>query len=352
MLKLLLHTDEFAERIRNFLRLSRSDRRKADRNLAEFYAVIWKEAADSLNAEITDLGFGVFEIRRGDVRTLVQQNSTAIDDLITHCVVRTKAVAYRLLVERGIPVPRHCVFTPAEIGRAMEFLDETGECVVKPSDDSGGGFGVTTGVRGRMQLTQAVRSAARHSSTLLIEEQVAGDNIRLLYLDGELLDAVHRRPPGVFGDGQSTLEELIRNENRRRLANPMRAHAPIHFDLDLRHTLKKQGHRLGSIPSRGFRVKIKTATNENSSDDNESVKVCDSVISDGARAARAAGVRLAGVDILTPDPSSSLRKAGGVVIDVNSPPGYFWHYRKRDGEFPVARHVLERLLIEPKAQFE
>ena len=37
---------------------------------------------------------------------------------------------------------------------------------------------------------------------------------------------------------------------------------------------------------------------------------------------------------------------GGVVLEVNSPPGYFWHYKKRDGPFPVAVHVLNALLSE------
>jgi hypothetical protein len=56
------------------------------------------------------------------------------------------------------------------------------------------------------------------------------------------------------------------------------------------------------------------------------------------------GLRLAGVDVLTADPGVPLRQSGGVVLEVNSPPGYFWHYHKRDGACPVALHVLRALL--------
>jgi cyanophycin synthetase len=64
----------------------------------------------------------------------------------------------------------------------------------------------------------------------------------------------------------------------------------------------------------------------------------------GARAAEAVGVRLAGVDVITPDPSLSLDEAGGVVIEVNTTPGYYYHYYKRDGRVPVATLILERLV--------
>ena len=41
------------------------------------------------------------------------------------------------------------------------------------------------------------------------------------------------------------------------------------------------------------------------------------------------------------------RESGGVILEVNSPPGYFWHYHKRDGSCPVALHVLRALFELP-----
>jgi glutathione synthase/RimK-type ligase-like ATP-grasp enzyme len=59
---------------------------------------------------------------------------------------------------------------------------------------------------------------------------------------------------------------------------------------------------------------------------------------------KALRVRLAGVDVITPDPTLPLSEAGGVVLEVNAPPNFYYHYHKRGGAYPVARHVLEHLL--------
>jgi hypothetical protein len=34
---------------------------------------------------------------------------------------------------------------------------------------------------------------------------------------------------------------------------------------------------------------------------------------------------------------------------VNSPPGYYWHYRKRDGSLPLGVIVLKQLLADHRA---
>ena len=39
-----------------------------------------------------------------------------------------------------------------------------------------------------------------------------------------------------------------------------------------------------------------------------------------------------------------LAESGGAVIEVNTTPGFHYHYHKNDGSFPVAVRVLEQLL--------
>ena len=72
------------------------------------------------------------------------------------------------------------------------------------------------------------------------------------------------------------------------------------------------------------------------------------LIEDASRAAAAAQVRFAGVDLVTPDPTRSLAEAGGAVLEVNSPPGLHYHYLVEDPDraTPVAVTVLEQLLAE------
>jgi cyanophycin synthetase len=42
------------------------------------------------------------------------------------------------------------------------------------------------------------------------------------------------------------------------------------------------------------------------------------------------GLRLAGVDVITPDASRPLEEAGGVVAEVNGTPGIHHHYHVAD----------------------
>ena len=124
------------------------------------------------------------------------------------------------------------------------------------------------------------------------------------------------------------------------------SHGLITVDMDMQHTLAKQILTMRSVPEAARIVYLKTVINQNSGADNETAteRLCPSIIADGASAAAVTGVRLAGVDVITIDPGRPLSQTGGVVLEVNSPPGYFWHYHKKDGAFPVAVHVLRHLL--------
>jgi cyanophycin synthetase len=239
------------------------------------------------------------------------------------------------------------------LSRATDFLAEIGrDCVVKPASDTGGGEGVTTGIRTPRQLAWAATLAAQAGGRMLVEEQVAGANYRLLYLDGVLLDAVERRPPSVTGDGRSTIRRLVEEVNAARLRTGSTiSQVLLTIDMDMEQTLARQGLSPSSVPAADVVVPVKTVINQNFAADNVTVtdRLCRSLVADGARAARTVGVRLAGVDVITPDPTVPLAESGGVILEVNTTPGFHYHYHKSDGSFPVAVRVLERLFHDAQA---
>jgi D-alanine-D-alanine ligase-like ATP-grasp enzyme len=339
-----------------FLRFGNPRRREADRHRVAFYDRAWREAAEALGGTFEPVGGGVSEITIDDFRTRVIENTCAIDDPVTLAVLADKALTSRILEAESVPVPRHATYSLRTIARAADFLARAGsDCVVKPAAGTGGGRGVTTGVRTRWQLSRASALAAVYGDALLIEEQVPGDNYRLLYLDGELVDAFVRRPPSVVGDGRSSVARLVRAANDARLRSAAGvSQVLLTVDMDMRRTLAGQGLSLRSVPSAGAEVILKTVVNENAGADNACAmeRLCPSVVDDCARAVRALGVRLAGVDVITPDPAHSLKDAGGVVLEVNAPPNFYYHYYKRGGSFPVAKHVLDRLLASQRRPAE
>jgi hypothetical protein len=93
-------------------------------------------------------------------------------------------------------------------------------------------------------------------------------------------------------------------------------------------------------------VTLKTVINENSAADNLPAAglLCKSIIEAGAAAASAVGARLAAVDLVTRDPAVSLTQSGGVILEVNTTPGYHCHYYRQGEGCPVALHVLSAIL--------
>jgi cyanophycin synthetase len=271
-----------------------------------------------------------------------------LDHPATLRFTRTKPLALKSLSDHDIAIPPYCEYNLNETQSAHDFLHRHGVCVVKPADGAGGD-GVTTNVRTSRDLNLSSIFASYFCNQLLIEKQVTGESYRLLYLDGKLIDAIWRRSPSVMGDGKSTIRELIRQENQRRVeAAGKEGLTGLSIDADCRSTLRKQELKLGDVPNEGVKVMVKQGSNNNSTRENESVLplICDEVVEEGARAAEILGVQLAGVDIMTPDPSRSLHDAEGAIHEVNVCPGLHFHYMVCNPHqaVDVAVPILKRLL--------
>ena len=333
---------------RAFLRYRNPRRQKSGKHHTAFYEQTWREAAEELGGTWTALVSGIAEIEIHGKRTRVDGSVSEVDNPVTIAVLHDKPLTHRLLAGQGLSVPRHAAYSLKNMEPAVEFLKSIqGDCVVKPSGGTGGGRGVTTGIRRGSHLARASANAAVYGDDLMIEEQVAGDNYRLLYLDGELIDSFIRRLPTVIADGRSTIARLVDRANDERLKHGSGiSQVLLTIDLDMRRTLANQGLSLRSVPAAGTRVTLKTVVNENTGADNTTAtpQLCKSIIDDGAKAVRALRVRFAGIDIVTRDPGIPLAESGGVILEINGTPNLYYHYHKHDGRFPVAVHLLRRLL--------
>jgi cyanophycin synthetase len=312
------------------------------------YVERWFDAARQLGVEATDLSRGFVELRRGENRIVVWNHWVPLDDIVTLKLTLDKPLVHRILTAEGLPVPEHALFNVVDLAPALDFLArQDGPCVVKPVDRQGGTV-TTSGIWTAAHLRRARLRARRLSQRLLIERQVPGDNYRLLFLDGELLDVVRRYPPRLVGDGRSSVRDLLAAENDRRYSIAGgRGTWDLVADLDTVLTLEQRGLTLGSVPAAGESVVVKTVVNSNGPEFNESVRdqVSDAFVADAARAASLLGVRLAGVDLISPDCRQPLAAAGGVVLEVNATPGLHYHYeiRNPDQGAPVLIPILRAL---------
>jgi D-alanine-D-alanine ligase-like ATP-grasp enzyme len=331
-------------RLTDLLGIYERRRFRAIRN--RFYDRLWRDAAQEVGAEIAKLPGGLKQISRGSLRTFVDHSEIMLDSAITSRLLLNKAVTFDMLAAKGVRVPRRQKFGMDSLERAVTFLLENGgPVVVKPADGTGCGHGVTTQITDHFGLQRAARHAAAFNPQLLVEEQLVGASFRLLYLDGEFIDAVRRDSPVVTGDGRSNIRQLVSAENeRRRTGAAITALSPLMIDLECRNTLSANGLSPATIPAAGQAVIVKLAVNENGAAQNHIVReeVHREIVETGSRIARDFGVGFAGLDVTASDISKSLVEGGAIFNEINAGPGIHHHYLVSD-QSRVA-HVAPRIL--------
>jgi glutathione synthase/RimK-type ligase-like ATP-grasp enzyme len=317
---------------------------------------VWSDAARELDATVREIERGRFEIRRGRTVAVVTGQTVPLNSRSAMALAADKRAVFRLLADAGLPIPEQLSFAANDLGAARAFLARGGPCVVKPARGTGG-EGVTGETRSAAELRRAAHAASRFARQLLIERQVVGDVFRLLVLDGQVLDVVRRGLPGITGDGRSTVEELIHAEHDRRVrAEGTPGLKPFIVDLDCILSLKRAGVTLRTVLPDGSSLRIKSVTNYNSPEDNETFRgpISRALTTEVVAAAKVLGLRLAGIDVVTPRPAAGLAASGGAIIDVNETPGlhHHAHVADADGRTHVAIPVLRALLDEPAEHSE
>ncbi|MBC7868614.1 hypothetical protein H7X69_00330 [Candidatus Saccharibacteria bacterium] len=129
-----------------------------------------------------------------------------------------KEIAYEFAQKSGVSIPftyhisETNEITPKEIA---DLLGRYGKLIVKPADSSLS-RGLTLNIQSPDRLLAAIVCARAISSTVLIQEQVEGEEIRFVVINGKVAAALLRRTPRIVGDGVSTVAELINKENDER----------------------------------------------------------------------------------------------------------------------------------------
>jgi len=285
------------------------------------------------------------------VAVRVMGQMTPLDDPVAMRLAGDKGVGLRLLAQAGVPVPDSLPFSLWDLGPAYAMLASGGRFVVKPAEGTAGGDGVTGGVRSREDLQRAAVRAGLFGEQLLLERQVEGLVHRLLVLDGQLLDVVVDRPAHLVGDGRSTVQELLDDENDKRVAARGQAGLELlALDLDLLLALRDSGVTLASVPPAGVEVRVRTVTNDRRPVDSRSCTsvVDDDVVRQAVAAVSTFGLRLAGVDVVAQRIDKPLHATDGVVLEVNAAPGLHRHYQVANPlqATRVADVLLELLLTE------
>lgn len=255
-----------------------------------------------------------------------------------------KAQAKALLEAIGCPVAKGVVVTTAEVALASAMRLKR-PVVIKPLDGNHG-RGVTTGLQTEADILQAFALASQHSRRVIVEEELPGRDHRILVVDGKVVAVAERKPAHVIGDGRSSVTELVAavNADPRRGAGHENSLTRIRLDDEAaRAILGKQSLTVDDVPARGRMVLLRTTANLSSG--GTAIDRTDEIHPDNAaiarRAALAIGLDVAGIDMLSPDITRSVRETGGGIVEVNAAPGLRMHLEPSEG---AARDVAEPII--------
>ncbi len=233
---------------------------------------------------------------------------------------RSHAVLERL----GIPVARQSVVASPEA--AQRAAKEMGGAVVLKPSFGHSGLGVTVGISDPEQIVRAYRKAeAANAGSILLESFEAGDDFRLLLVDGKLIAAARRIPAHVVGNGRDPIVALVAEVNRdpRRGSEDKGDLVRLVLDEEAGRLLAQRGYHRDSIPADGEVVFLRATANVSTGGTAEDVtdKVHPAVRQMAEVIARAFRLEILGIDYLASDIALSPERAGGVVCEVNRSPG-------------------------------
>ena len=291
------------------------------------------------HASVFQLGWGVKQQR-------IQATMTSNTSHVAVGLASDKDLTKRLLAQAGLPVPQGRSVTTFEAAQAAA-LAVNGLVTVKPLCGNQG-KGVTTSVSGADAVAAAFGRARQFGRNVLVEEQIEGDDYRVLVIGGQMVAASRRVPPEVTGDGLSNVRQLVDavNADPRRGDGHGNVLTKIRLDDAAAEALARQQLDAHSVPAAGRVVRLRG--NGNLSTGGTAQDVTRAVHPDTAfacvRAARKIGLDVAGIDLVCRDIALPLEAQGGAIIEVNAAPGIRMHEHPSSGQRRrVGRAIVDAL---------
>ena len=275
---------------------------------------------------LVQLGHGKYQQR-------IQATVTGRTPHIAVELASDKEETNKILGSLGLPVPRQELVQNADAAwRAARRLG--GPVVLKPYNGNHG-RGITINVSDEADVRAGFEAAREHSRSVIVETYLAGDDHRLLVVNGELVAATRRTPGHVVGDGRSSVAELVDivNSDPRRGVGHEKVLTKLKLDREAELMLERKGYTAESVPAAGEVVPLRSTANLSTG--GTATDVTDIIHPDNRamaeRAVRAVGLDVGGVDFLSTNIAESYKSIGGGICEVNAAPGFRMHIAPSEG---------------------
>jgi GNAT-family acetyltransferase (TIGR03103 family) len=262
---------------------------------------------------------GYFSLRVGAKSIVCRESLSELTSAVAMSRCDDKKVTIRLLRGDGLRVPASQLAGSEEENRA--FLQAEGRIVVKPVRGEQGN-GVSVGITGEDDMREAIESARRICSEVMLESYIEGQDLRIIVIDGQVVAAAIRRPAEIVGNGKATVAELVEKQSRRRKA-ATGGESRIPVDEETRRCLKRAGVDFDSVPEEGQVIRVRDTANLHTGGTMHDVTddLHPDLVDAAERATRSLNIPVVGLDFIVEAPD----KPAYWIIEANERPGLANH---------------------------
>mgnify|MGYP006274063481 FL=1 len=285
-----------------------------------------------IHVEVTDAEGGFFRLTYGGRSVRCREALSEFTSAVAMSICDDKRATRRIVETAGVRCPAQLTEDSAEARAA--FLAEHGEVVVKPARGEQG-RGVTVGLQTAEAMEAAVAAAREICDEIVVEERVAGDDLRLVVIDYKVVAAAIRRPAEISGDGRSTVRSLIETQSRRRAA-ATGGESRIPLDAETERCVAEAGYGMEDAPPLGQVVRVRKTANLHTGGTIHDVtgETHPALLEAAVKAARAIEIPVTGIDLMVKSP----RGPDYAFIEANERPGLANHEPQ-----PTAERFLDFL---------
>ncbi len=282
---------------------------------------------------------GYFCINLQGEKILVSRKFQIASDFISgKALTAYKDLTYVALKENNLPTPKSvCLYrkTLNENTLAQQLSPLVYPIVIKDAKGSNS-KGVFTNIKDLASAKEIILREIKNFSSLIVQEMVFGKEFRVLSLENKSIGVLEMIPPRVFGDGKNTIKKLIeKKQNKKTSRTP--------FDQALDEILKEQGVTTKSVLEKDQAIFIKK--NSCLAEGGETRDVTDlihpAIERLCAKAGRAVGKYLIGIDIICDDISKDPEEQAFTILEINGKPDLYIHYKPTYGE---TRNVIKKII--------
>jgi GNAT-family acetyltransferase (TIGR03103 family) len=291
-----------------------------EEQLNPYALVIVREARRrGIAVDVIDEQAAYFSLSYGGRTIVCRESLSELTSAIAMSRCDDKRVTRKVLTRAGLRTPDQ--LEPRSREEAEAFLDKYGTVVVKPARGEQG-YGVSVGIRDKQELARAMERAGTGGATVLVEEAVVGDDLRIVVIDYRVVAAAVRRPPTVVGDGAHTIRELIERQSRRRAA-ATGGESKIPFDAETERCIAEAGYGLDHVLENGASLVVRKAANVHTGGTIHDVtnEIHPHLASVAKRAAEVLDIPVVGLDLMVP----SISEPEYWIIEANERPGLANH---------------------------